>query len=287
MTRKALNQTLLSRYELGKSYIDKRSEALATSKSEAEFWRSLAKGTLARELMNQHSQSLGISFKTLRSAVEFAEAVESLLANCGNGAMETIFHGKYLQTEEAIKKLSRTSDVRQQYRMLGVSEGRFRSLAPQPTDLVFDTVSFQEVNSRLARARGAIVTMDTESRSGKPPSTLSIAIPILEDTKKAAFLLAKFLDLTSVSDSDIPEKLTKKSIWEKFKSGERAGTFVGKARLALRLTIKSAWDYPEMCRRQLRPSKEDAECTRREVKTISKSIASLKRTWQFAQNSKR
>ena len=46
------------------------------------------------------------------------------------------------------------------------------------------------------------------------------------------------------------------------------GYEIGNAKLALKLTIKSVWDFPEMQRRGLLPTDKECETTRVEIATI-------------------
>jgi len=71
--------------------------------------------------------------------------------------------------------------------------------------------------------------------------------------------------------------LSREKVWPILKSRDIKGEVVGKFRLALVLTIKCVCDYPEMCKRKLRPSKIEKEKALTEIKTI---LALAKNTLQ-------
>ena len=49
------------------------------------------------------------------------------------------------------------------------------------------------------------------------------------------------------------------------------GNDVGDARQALRLTIKNVWDYPEMLRRKLTPTKDEKAKVKQELVVIRRT----------------
>lgn len=220
---------------------------------------SLAKGTPARELVEGMADKLDVTFQQLQADVEFAQAVGSILENCGDEAYTVLFNRDRPQDRGAIMKLSRTADTRQRYRIDGVKEGHFRSVAPQGHDSVFDTVDFGEVTSRLARARGVLCKLETRIGRIQKPTVRRVCRRLAEYCRRAGRLLRKFLRAASVSQSDIGLACSKEKLWPVLMDRTIRGRAVGNARQALRLTIKSVWDYPEMQRRRILPSKRKRE----------------------------
>lgn len=78
----------------------------------------------------------------------------------------------------------------------------------------------------------------------------------------------------------ISKALSREKVWPVLKFSDVRGKVVGKFRLALALTIKNVWDYPEMCKRKLWPSTIEKEKALTEIKTI---LAVTKSTLQSGQ----
>ncbi|HEX3655227.1 MAG TPA: hypothetical protein VHV55_05460 [Pirellulales bacterium] len=87
----------------------------------------------------------------LRDDIEFASAVEGIVENCGQRALDVVLSSTDRQSELAIRRLGRTSRERQRFRIEGVAEGRLRSVAPQSGDPVPDTLGFYEVVSLIKK----------------------------------------------------------------------------------------------------------------------------------------
>ena len=158
-------------------------------------------------------------------------------------------------------------------RLLADPEGCFRSVAPQNDDPVFDTVSFSEVPSRLARARGAIETLNSLLEDTLDEAVLAESHKWIKLCRQSADCLRNFVSSDAIADEDIPLKLAKEVVLQKF-SSDSAGEVIGYAKLALRLVVKSVWDYPEMCRRGLLPTGSQRQKTLREIETILDTIGS-------------
>lgn len=150
-TNKSVTRRLQSEFLLGRRFLEGRRQLITESVMEPGDWSSLAKGRSARLLAEQVAEQMKVSFSTLKCAIEFATVVETLIENCGEPAWSILFDPKRPQGRKAIQSLGRTSDIRQQYRVNGVLEERFPSVAPHGDDTVFDTVKFGEVTRRLAR----------------------------------------------------------------------------------------------------------------------------------------
>lgn len=213
---------------------------------------------------------------TQKVDIKLGEAVAQLIANCGESARHVLFDPKHPQTPNAILKLSRTADTRQQYRIQGVLEGRFRSIAPQSCDCVFDTVAFYEVPSRLARARGALQKLKMQFDSSVEPNVKVEVRRLARICRQAARQLRMFVKASKVAQRDIPKQLTKAELWPGLRARDVTGQKVGLARLALRLTIKCVWDYPEMWRRRLVPSEKENARTLNEIDQMVMAIKSLR-----------
>ena len=66
----------------------------------------------------------------------------------------------------------------------------------------------------------------------------------------------------------IPDSLRKERVLPSILERAVSGKVTGRARLALRLTIKSVWDYPEMCERGILPSEVERRRTIDETAAI-------------------
>ncbi len=169
------------------------------------------------------------------------------------------------QDREAIMRISRTSDTRQRHRIDGVATGHMRSIAPQNSDTVFDTVKFGEVHSRLARARGCLESLQTHL-------CLSPDDQLVEEAKRICrlcYLAAVRLEtcLTDPADSSpvVPSHLRKGAIIPALKSSVLEGKTIGFARHAIWLIVKNPWDYAEMMRRGLVPTERELRTTMHRV----------------------
>lgn len=149
---------ILTAYDRGRRFLELRrvvdSKALSgnTNPPLAVFSRDRISSTIVRQL----ALDLRVGEQELKCDAKFAEAVDTIVANCGEPAFEVLLRSKIAQDRESILKLSRKSRERQRHRIEGVAEGRMRSVRPQGSDRVPDTKTFQKINSRLARARGSI-----------------------------------------------------------------------------------------------------------------------------------
>ena len=229
---------------------------------------SFAKGSPARDLAERMAPLMSSTTDSLIAAVHFAHAVDRLVSNCKENVFGVLFQPDRPQSQKAIMQLSRTADTRQRFRISGVLEGRFRSVAPQADDPVFDTVAFSEVPSRLRRARGAIETLEQEVSESADDHVRHECCRLVKLNLAAARQLRIFLKREHVSDQDVPRKLSKDVVWPVLASRDVRGTVVGKARQSLRLTIKNVWDYPEMQRRGIIASPAERTNTRNEIERI-------------------
>lgn len=217
-------------------------------------WLSLAKHQPARELAEQLAKMLKLPFPEFKHAIEFATAVETLIENCGADVLPVLFDSQQPQSHKAIMQLSRTSDVRQRHRVQGVIAGRFRSIGPQSDDVIFDTVKFGEVPSRLGRAWGSLEQFAMQLQPDAPVDLVREAQQLCKLCRLAADELEQCLNAVVGSAPAISPELSKESIVATLKTKTVTGTTIGKARLALRLTVKNLWDFEEMVRRGLLPT---------------------------------
>lgn len=264
----AQDPVVFAEYVRGLRFLEHRRRAIDQSDLHADAWKSLAKGRPARELMEAVASDSGVEFEVLKADAEFAEAVESIVINCGPTALKVIFDKRRSQTRQAVVKLSRTADTRQRYRVEGVLKGRFRSIAPQNNDDVFDTVSFSEVRSRLGRARGALHLLERDLANGADTAIATECRRLTELCRRAAAKLLKLIRNRSSHKRATPKRLSKEYVWPILTCRKVRGEVVGKARLALRLTIKSVWDHPEMKCREIVPTKVERAQTREELTRI-------------------
>ena len=66
----------------------------------------------------------------------------------------------------------------------------------------------------------------------------------------------------------MPKTLSRDATWQLLMDREVKGKTIGMARLALRMTIKNVWDYPEMQRRGILSSKDQQDKTIKECGLI-------------------
>jgi len=249
--------------------------AIGESELDVKAWHSLAKRCPARQLADRVAAQLDVPFPELKKAIEFADAVGTIVGNCGDFAFQVLFDPMRPQLRQAIMKLSRTANTRQQYRIDGVISGSFRSIGPQRYDSVYDTVAFKEVPSRLARARGAVHQLDVHLQDGVRLDVATESDRLADLCLRAAKQLGRFVNVESATDI-IPRELAKEVIWPVLMSRGVRGKIVGYGREALRLTIKSVWDYPEMRRRGILPTASERQKVNGEVEQIVASAESVR-----------
>lgn len=268
-------------YLLGRQFLERRRRTMAESGLDPCQWDSLAKHQLARQLAEQVAEQMKVSFWTLKCAIQFATAVETLIENCGADVLPVLFDPNRPQGRKAIMSLSRTSDIRQRYRINGVVEGRFPSVAPHSDDTVFDTLRFSEVPSRLARARGSLEKL-LELLSTADEDVISEAKWLSRLCRLSAQRLDGCLMNRLAPSSAVPYYLGKETLMPVLRSEVVKGMTIGMARLALRLTVKNFWDYEEMMRRGLTPTAKELDVTRRKIKQIQKIARLIEcRGWSF------
>lgn len=236
---------------------------------------SFAKGTTERDLIEHVGAELRVEPRQLIADAKFASAVDQLKLHCEEDVFSAIFRPKKSQTLDAVMKLSRTADSRQRHRIQGVLDGRFRSLAPQNDDAVFDTVAFAEVPNRLARARGALEKLVSLTGKQKKARSTTDVCRLVELCQLSARTLRMFLFAESAMELDIPSDLLKDKVMSKLKRIDQ-GDQTGLAKLGLRLTVKSIWDYPEMRRRELLPTQAELEAAFKELDRIESLCTDLR-----------
>lgn len=149
---------LLAPYYRGRRYLEERRACVVDGDGHGVLTSltSFSKDRQGEHIVTRLAKEMDMPVKTLQNDAKFAEAIDRLIVNCGEAAFRVLFQSKITQSKAAIVCLSRTSPERQRHRIEGVASGRMRSVKPQPKDGVFDTISFTEIVSRLARARGSI-----------------------------------------------------------------------------------------------------------------------------------
>jgi Uri superfamily endonuclease len=215
------------------------------------------------------SNAMNIPAADLKQGVKFAIAVNTIVGNCGGSqALECLLRGSPMQTRASIMKLSRTSDTRQRYRVDGVIAGKFRSVGPQNSDSVFDTIAFGEVPSRLARARGTLERLTHLVADEADRAILNECQFLIGLCRQSAEAIQTNLSISVSETPSVPKELAKDLLWNRLMSREVTGGTVGRVRAAVRLTVKSVWDFPEMYKRGLRPSQREKERTDQETQRI-------------------
>ena len=271
-------QELLVAYRRGAKYLRKREQAAGLGKRQpkvlhdlpggkrCQFGKDFAGKQIARLLAAQ----LGVDEKTMQADAKFAESVETIVKNCGPAAKQAIFAAKRPAKRKAIMELSRTSAERQRYRVEGFLAGCFKSIKIQGDDPVFDTVEFKEVPSRLCRARGSLNVCCILLNGPIPPGSAITAecLVLVKRCRRAANLLGRFLSTQTSTKLIVPASLCRERVQPILDCRDVRGQEVGRARAALKLTIKSVWDYPEMQRRRMSAKPSELARTRKELATI-------------------
>lgn len=216
------------------------------------------------------AERLSMTEKALQAETKFTKAVETIVKNCGEPAMKAIFNAKRPANRKAIMELSRTSAERQRYRVDGFLAGRFKSLQIQGDDPVFDTVAFKEVPSRLCRARGQLnVCHSLLNGPALPVPSITIeCLTLVKLCLQAANQLGRFLTMRSPKKPKVSMSLCRERVQPILDCRSVRGQEVGKARAALKLTIKSVWDYPEMRHLGMSANRTELARTRSELATI-------------------
>ncbi len=265
--KKAAERVIQYEYQLGRQFLERRRRLIADNDLAPCRWASLAKGQPARRLAEEVARQLKTPFSTVKRAIEFAMAVETLIENCGANVLPVLFDAHRPQGRKAIMLLSRTSDMRQRYRVTSVVEGRSPSVAPHGDDTVFDTVKFGEVPSRLARARGSLEQL-LHLLMNADDNLVSEAKRLSRLCRWSAQRLDLCLKKRIAPASAVPRHLRKETIMSTLRSKIVHGRTIGLARQALRLTAKNLWDFEEMMHRDLVPTAKQLGVTRSEAKRI-------------------
>lgn len=273
-TKKAA-RGLQREYVDGRRFLELRLRVAAERKSPLSEWCSLAKNCPARRLAEQIAKQRKTTFPKLKRAIQFATAVDSLIEHCGESVLPVLFDPVRPQSRGAVLRLSRTSDVRQRHRINGVIAGRFRSIAPQPDDMVFDTVKFGELPSRLARARGSLENLQHRVDVTCDRRLLAESKRLSRLSRLAATRFQNCLNGRVDVSSAVPGHLGKEAVIAIVKSSNVKGRTIGMARLALRLIVKNLWDFEEMMRRGLLPTVNELQAVECEVERIQRAAREI------------
>ena len=231
--------SLTAEYELGRQLMERKHLAAELDVKIGSNWKTFAKGRPLRCLAETTSNRIGIEFKKLRSAYEFTSAVDTILKNCGAKTLPLLLDEQRPQSRSAIMQLSRTSDVRQRYRVGLVLAGLARSVGPDSGDTVYDTLSFGEVLSRLGRARGSVRQAADFLVQSCPDPTV-----VLECKRLSAILqgftlqLLCFLRDASAPEANIVPRAEKQSLLKSIRCVNVRGKQVGRLRQAIRFVSK-------------------------------------------------
>ena len=238
-----------------------------------------SKDPVGKQIARRLADKLAVDEKTIQSNAKFAEAVELIAKNCGITAPQLLSLAGHSSHRMAIMELSRTSDERQRYRVEGVIAGRFKSLKIAGDDPVFDTVTFSEIPSRLRRARGAILACLRSLDSSVPEVAVAECGVLAKICCDAAQRLQRFVSASSRKAVIVPKRLTREHVQPILSRRSVRGMIVGGARLALKLTIKNVWDFPEMQLRGILADQEQCEQTLQELAMI---IEASRAIWETA-----
>lgn len=263
---------LVKAYRLGARFLQDCNRAARTDIRQRRS--CFGKDAVGKDIARRWADNLGVDERTILANAKFAEAIELIAANCDMTARRVISLAGRSPNRKAIMELSRTSDVRQRYRVAGVAAGRFKSLKIAGDDPVFDTVSFSEIPSRLSRARGSLAAC-RRALSGPISADVTTECVLLAKTCRSA--AAKFLQLLSPrrpSPSAVPTSLSRDKVQPLLDRRIVRGKTVGLARAALKLTIKNLWDFPELQRRGIDARPDESRKAIQELRDIIK-IAGL------------
>ncbi|MHC2068127.1 GIY-YIG nuclease family protein [Bremerella sp. T1] len=274
--------SLVAEYYLGRQFLEQRRLAVAEGPIGFDDLKSLAKGRPGRFLAEQVVKNAKVSFPRLKAAIEFSEAVETIMENCGSDSFDVLFDSKRPQARKAIMQISRTSDTRQQYRFHGVVSGRFRSIGPSNDDTVFDTVDFTEVLKRLFRARGAIQKLNSEVKRSRNIGVRCESQRLSRLCMEAARTLKGITTSTQPNSQSVPHGLRKEVVMPVLRERSAKGTVVGLGRLALRLTVKNVWDHQEMVHRDILPTEDQRKRVRQEVQLIVEAAKAIRQTVEYS-----
>lgn len=267
---------LLEAYRQGARYLRDRENAAGLGKRKPKVVESLpgnkrclfSKDSAGKQIARQLADKFGVDEKTVQVNAKFAEAVELIAINCRQTATKVISLSGHPPNRKAIMELSRTSDIRQRYRVDGVIAGRFNALKIASDDPVFDTVSFSEVPSRLRRARGAILACQRSLNALVPKSVAAECEVLATICCNAARRLRQLVSRRSPNAVVVPKSLSREIVQPILSRRDVRGMIVGRARLALKLTIKNVWDFPEMLRRGITADDDQLIQTLQELRRI-------------------
>ena len=278
--------SLVGSYYRGRAYLERlRAVAWELDNRRYESMSAIRKSdSIGRPILTLLATQFGIDTASLWRDVRLAVAMEELVRNCGVRALDACLFTKPFQTRKAIMQLSRTADTRQRYRINEVIEGRARTVAPQGDDPVFDTVSFSEVPSRLARARGAIARCREGLRDEKDSELIVECRLLAEACLRVCVALQERLADSSATWSVVPADVGRESVQPLLDRRQVRGHTIGWLRCALKLTAKNLWDFDEMRRRGISPTEAQGAASRNALVGI---VADAKKILAFNRNGHR
>lgn len=202
---------LMQSYLRGQHYLEIRRNHGNGDGQPIKSTATLGDASAGRQPLVRLAGEWGVEASELKKDVEFAKAVEQIIENCGSKAAEVLFDPVLPQHRKSIMQISRTSRERQRFRIAGVAARRMRSVAPQGSDYVPDTVSFREVVSRLERARGAVeisLRLLTSRTDDRQASNMEIMESVKAIQEQVALLKSVLAGLETV-DRPTPRKTSK------------------------------------------------------------------------------
>ena len=137
--------------------------------------------------------------------------------------------------------------------------------------MVFDTVKFSEVPSRLARARGSLEKLQHRVDVTCNARLLAESKHLSRLCRLAATRLKNCLNGRVDVSTAVPKHLGKEAVISIVKSSNVKGRTIGMARLALRLIVKNLWDFEEMTHRGLLPTDNELQSVECEVERIQRA----------------
>jgi Uri superfamily endonuclease len=136
------------------------------------------KKVVARDVATECS----VPVEKVRAAIAFADAVDRIVANCGDAAKTLILSDHPRLPAKVVLQISRTHAERQRFALAQARADRNPFGKPPPgTEPPFDTLGYAEVLSRLARNAGLLDHVAEGLHAGNTSDGSDVASDILGD----------------------------------------------------------------------------------------------------------
>ena len=285
------SQTLAASYHRGRRYLEERRLAAYNDPHSAAIHQDgnlicFRQGSVGRQIVARLTKAMDMDEGQLRADAEFADAVEKVIANCGPQALDVLLYGDRPQSRNDIMKISRKSRERQQHRINGVAEGRFRTVGPQSSDNAHapDTKDFTKILSRLARARGSIEAC--RELLGWQPCSTSDRDKIIATISDCQVGIQKHLKVMSKLPARDGKKVIKKPAAKPSEHKLQIGMVPRQLASAMSLIKKNA-DNLATSTYDLRPTSDQRSKAQIEISRISEDCEVILRLLTVGKDSRR